>query len=107
MLPAGLNGDEGLIRQNFHSAKKVKEALRLLVRSQNIKPIKGKVRVEYIRYSNRLMDWDNAAASFKHVGDALVMEKVIEDDHPKIIRDFVVRQVLSKERYIEIIITKL
>lgn len=53
------------------------------------------------------MDWDNAAASFKHVGDALVMEKVIEDDHPKIIRDFIVRQVLSKERYIEIIITKL
>ena len=30
MLPAGLNGDEGLIRQNFHSAKKVKETLRLL-----------------------------------------------------------------------------
>lgn len=107
ILPAGLNGSDGLIRQNYHSAKKVKEKYRLLVRSLKIEPIRGKVRIEYIRYSNRMMDWDNAAASFKHIGDALVLEGILDDDSPRVIAEFIPRQVLCKEHYIEIIITKL
>ena len=50
------------------------------------------VRVEYTRKSCRFMDWDNAAGSFKLIGDALVDLKIIPDDNPTIITEFIVRQ---------------
>ena len=50
------------------------------------------VRVEYTRKSCRYMDWDNAAGSFKLIGDALVDLGILPDDNPTIITEFIVRQ---------------
>tara|TARA_R100001594_G_scaffold143374_1_gene191256 strand:- start:149 stop:451 length:303 start_codon:yes stop_codon:yes gene_type:complete len=54
--------------------------------------IDGPVEVHYTRKSIRLMDWDNAAGSFKLVGDALVNIGILEDDNPKVIKEFYVKQ---------------
>jgi hypothetical protein len=55
------------------------------------------------------MDWDNFAASFKHIGDSLVAAGVIIDDKPSIIIQFLPQQIKSKikEQRVEIIITDL
>ena len=103
----GLNGKNGLIRQHFHSAKKTKEKFRLLIMSQTKNRHVGRVIIEYVGYKIRLMDWDNFSASFKHIGDALVSAGVIEDDNPKIIINFLPRQIKvskRKEQRVEIII---
>ena len=44
------------------------------------------------------MDWDNAAGSFKLVGDALVQCGILEDDNPKVIKEFAVEQERVKKR---------
>jgi len=61
--------------------------------------IEGPVNVVYTRRSVRLMDWDNAAGSFKLVGDALVKCGILEDDNPKVIKEFKVEQVRVKKRH--------
>ena len=52
------------------------------------------------------MDWDNFAASFKHLGDSLVNAGVIVDDKPAIIVKFTPIQIKSKikDQRVEIII---
>ncbi len=98
-LTAGLNGDKGLIREHYRAAKKTKEKLIYEVRSQTSNKHKGRVSVVYTRfYCGQSMDWDNAAASFKHIGDALVMAGVIEDDKPDIIISFTPIQTRVKTR---------
>jgi flavoprotein len=42
------------------------------------------------------MDWDNFAASFKHIGDALVSNKVIKDDKPGVVVQFLPEQIKCK-----------
>ena len=54
--------------------------------------IEGPVHILYTRRSVRLMDWDNAAGSFKLIGDALVKCGILEDDNPKVITEFRVEQ---------------
>mgnify|MGYP001205496713 CR=1 FL=1 len=103
----GLNGKSGLIREHFHSAKKKRDKYRLLILSQTKNRHVGKVVIEYIGYKLRFMDWDNFSASFKHIGDALVKAQVIQDDNPKIIIDFLPKQIKvskRKEQRVEIII---
>lgn len=108
-LTPGLNGSDGLIRQHFGAAAKMKLRIRLLFRSQ-IKPpfaaIKVPVRITYIRYTSSLMDWDNACASFKHIGDALQEAGILSDDSPKIVAVFDPKQekVKRTEQRTEIII---
>lgn len=99
-LTAGLNGDSGLIRQHFREAAKVKMRLKLLMLSQRPKghiTIDKPVRITYTRYCNRFMDWDNAVSSFKHIGDAIVDAGIIADDSPKIIQQFIPRQIQCKK----------
>jgi hypothetical protein len=53
------------------------------------------------------MDWDNFAASFKHIGDSLVAAGVIVDDKPAIVTEFLPNQIkISKrdQQRIEVII---
>ena len=98
-LTAGLNGNDGLIRQHFTAAKKVKDKLKMLILSQKPKGLRAidePVKVTYIRYASVLCDWDNAAASFKHIGDALTDAGVIIDDSPHIIKEFTTRQIKCK-----------
>lgn len=108
-LAPGLNGDEGLIRQHFTLARKQKIRLKLLFLSQRPvghDPINYPVRITYVRYTAFPMDWDNACASFKHIGDALQEAGIISDDSPKVISQFVPRQIKCKkvEQRTEIII---
>ena len=98
-LTAGLNGDKGLIRESYHTAKRTKQKLIYEIRSQTSNKHKGKVSITYTRcFCGQSMDWDNAAASFKHIGDALVMSGVIEDDKLDIIISFTPIQTRVKTR---------
>lgn len=73
------------MRSHWSSRKKLKEAIQWEIIEQGIVRFEGQVRVEYKRYSKRLMDFDNLAASSKHLFDVLVKCGVIADDSPKII----------------------
>ena len=100
-LVPGLNGDKGLIRMHYTDRKRKREEcqLHLLPLSSQVfqywhGPIPYPVTVFYKRYCITLMDWDNACASFKTVGDALVHSEVLIDDGPK----HIVRFIPDQER---------
>ncbi len=92
----GLNGKQGLIREHFRNAKKRRDLYKVLIRAQTNNRHKGKVIIRYIGYKTILMDWDNFAASFKHIGDALVSNKVIKDDKPAVVIQFLPEQIKCK-----------
>lgn len=104
-LMPGLNGDDGLMRLHFSKSEKLKDAVIYAIRKQ-LPPKKplvftGKVEIRYIRYCVRestMMDWDNASASFKHIGDALVKCGVIKDDNPRIVKRFTPEQEISETK---------
>lgn len=86
LLP-GLNGSNGLMRQHYREAAKVKDDLLAWVKQQRY-PTFGDLRVVVVctrHYCGNAMDWENAASSVKHLMDALVKAGVIKDDSPKII----------------------
>jgi len=88
--PPGINR---LLRMHWAVRKKLQ--LKLVAEIQEAYEcdlIEGPVTVEYTRRSIRLMDWDNAAGSFKLIGDALVACGILEDDNPKVIKVFKVKQ---------------
>jgi len=95
-LIPGLNGTDGLIRENHWKAIKRRELYKVLIRSQTTNRHKGKVIIKYIGYKSILMDWDNFAASFKHIGDALVSNKIIKDDKPAVVVQFLPEQIKCK-----------
>lgn len=100
-LTAGLNGSDGLMRKHYHAAKQVKNALTFEALSQRPaghNALTGPLIVRFTRYCHRHMDWDNAASSFKHVGDSLVAAGIIADDSPKVIAVFEPRQVLVPKK---------
>lgn len=102
-LTAGLNGDDGLIRQHWAKAKKVKETIILVMKSQKPKDyVMPKTVVIIYRRYGALMDWDNCGASFKHLGDGLVKAGFITDDKPKVVTELKLEQIPSKEKRIEI-----
>jgi len=105
----GLNGPDGLMREHYHQANNKKARYCLLIKSQTKNKHKGKVSIDYIGYKAILMDWDNFAASFKHLGDSLVKCGVILDDNPKIVRPFRIQQIKCKriDQRVEIIINDL
>ncbi len=78
---------------HWASRKKVKDKFRWLIRGQQKHSIAGTVTVTIVNYAIRLMDWDNLASRFKIVGDALVANKQLEDDSPKVIISFKMEQV--------------
>jgi hypothetical protein len=96
-LIAGLNGSKGLMRSHWTGIKKQKTLYQQIIQqhfSENkIRKHTGEVSVEYIGYKSSFMDWDNFCASFKHVGDSLVKMKIIKDDSPKIITQFIPSQI--------------
>ena len=57
-----------------------------------------------IGYKSRLMDWDNFAASFKHLGDALVSTGVILDDKPAIVVRFETVQIKVPRKFQRVVI---
>ena len=109
LLPIGINK---LLR--MHWAVRKKEYKKFLANIENQNPEIRKqqftdpVSIEYIRKSVRYMDWDNAAGSFKLIGDSLVELGVIIDDSPKYIPEFLVKQekVKRDEQGFTVIIRK-
>jgi hypothetical protein len=103
----GLNGKHGLIREHYRTAKMKKDLYTTLIKGQTKNKHTGKVIIRYIGYKIVLMDWDNFAASFKHIGDSLVAAGVIVDDKPAIVTEFLPNQIkISKrdQQRIEVII---
>ncbi len=105
-LPPGLNGSDGLIREHWALAAKRKRRYQLKIMSQSRHRFQGPVNIAYIRYASRLMDWDNCAASAKHVLDGIKDAGIITDDNPSIVVRFfpVQRKCKQKESHVEIII---
>lgn len=100
-ITPGLNGPDGLMRQHFHKTKPLKDKLTALILSQRPRGhcvITAPCRVTYIRHTSTLMDWDNACASFKHIGDALVAAKIIVDDNPTVLAEFIPKQIKCKRK---------
>lgn len=90
-LPPGLNGSKGLMQLHWRKYQKLKDKWVLLMQSKKPKTHSGRVNIRYTRKSVQMMDFDNLAASFKPVGDALEACGVIEDDSPATINKFEVR----------------
>jgi Holliday junction resolvase RusA-like endonuclease len=74
-------------RMHWGKRKKIKEQWQWLIAEQSPKKHDGSVVINYTRASTRKMDLDNAAASFKPIGDALVKAGIIEDDNPDILTE--------------------
>lgn len=88
ILPPGPNV---LLRMHWSKRRRKQEEIKLDILANNyVLPVfEGQVEVVYTRYYCRLpMDWDNAAGSFKLLGDGLVELGVIEDDNPNIVVRF-------------------
>lgn len=85
----GLNGSDGLIRENRFARKKRKEKIMAEIAAQPLAKFKGKVEVTYERKCIKFLDWDNFGASFKLIGDSLVDLGIIQDDSPKYISTFI------------------
>ena len=94
----GLNNSDGLIRENHWDAKIRKDRYFILCLSQRKIRHKGRVTVQFIRYTIAEMDWDNMCASFKHIGDSLVKANIIQDDKPQIIIKFIPDQIKVSKR---------
>lgn len=98
-LPILVPGINRLLRMHWAVRKKMQSALVATIEEQyDCELIEGPVIVEYTRRSIRLMDWDNAAGSFKLVGDALVQCGILSDDNPKVITEFRVEQERVRKR---------
>ena len=94
--PPGINR---LLRMHWAVRKKIQNNLVDELSSEYPTDlIVGPVEIHYTRKSIRLMDWDNAAGSFKLVGDALVTLGILEDDNPKVIKEFYVKQERVRKR---------
>ena len=95
LLPSGLNV---LLRQHWTKRGREKKNVAehvfaaLVGKTGTGWPLTGPLRLTYTRLTCRWMDYDNAASSAKHVLDALVNQGVLEDDSPKVIAEFVVKQ---------------
>lgn len=105
-LTPGLNGDSGLMRQHYSKNKQLKREIYYLIKSQMpaMAPLDS-VSVVYDRQTARFMDWDNACASFKFIGDALVEAGVIIDDNPKVVVNFTPKQTRVQRKDERIVIT--
>lgn len=107
-IVAGLNGNKGLMRAHWSSTKRIKDLYRQIIRehfrTNKVRKHEGPVKVTYIGYKSSLMDWDNFCASFKHLGDSLVKEKVIVEDNPKVVQVFIPKQIKCKRAEQKVIV---
>ena len=85
----GLNGSDGLIRENRFLRKKRKEEIKAEISRQNLTTFHGKVRLTLERRAVKLMDWENFISTMKLPNDIFVELGVILDDNPAIITEFV------------------
>lgn len=92
-LSPGLNGKDGLMREHFREVTKRRNSYRARLENMKVPKFNCQIQVTFTRHTCRLMDWDNAGASFKSIGDALRIAGVIIDDSPLWIVNFIPKQV--------------
>ena len=56
------------------------------------------LQVTYIGYKSLFMDWDNFVSSAKYPMDGLVKEKIIADDNPNVVIEFLPKQIKCKRK---------
>jgi|TARA_R110002012_G_scaffold317619_1_gene534436 hypothetical protein len=99
LLPPGINT---LLRMHWAVRKKKQKEFQEHIVSRNPHYVdfiyNEPVEVVYVRKSIRYMDWDNAAGSFKLLGDILVALEIIPDDNPSIIERYVPLQEKVSKR---------
>jgi len=81
---------------HWSAYEKLLEKWKLLIIATNPQKFEGTVKITYTRSSVVAPDWDNLAASFKPIGDALVACGVIEDDNPSVVVEFIPRWQKAK-----------
>ena len=88
--PPGLNGGSGMIRAAWEGRRKEQDHWKLLVMEalEGRRPLFERCVVIFERRSYQVMDWDNCAASFKLLGDAMVQVGVLKDDGPAVVLMF-------------------
>ena len=61
-----------------------------------VRPNHKTCKVEINRHSPRMLDWDNMGGGCKFLLDAMVKNKIIEDDNPNCITELVLKQHKSR-----------
>lgn len=104
----GLNGGDGLMRAHWSTIEKQKtrycNIILFYLSEKKAQKHPGPVSIEYVGYKSLLMDWDNFCASFKHLGDSLVKMKIITNDSPEIVQNFLPKQIKCKREEQKVII---
>lgn len=98
--PPALNGEQGLIRLHYRSYAQKRTEWETLILAALPPDVRTffqdhhfvECEVWYLHRNKKGLDWDNCAASFKVVSDALVNVGILQDDHPGVIRRFHVDQ---------------
>ena len=85
----GLNGSEGLIRENRFLRKKRKDEIKAEILRQELTKFPGIVRLTLERRAVKLMDWENFIATMKLPNDIFVELGIIKDDNPAVIVEFI------------------
>lgn len=86
----GLN--HGLMNKHWTVIAKEKKAMIERVKKLNARCVNGQVMLTYVRYSAKLMDWDNLCSTMKLPLDAIVQNAIIKDDSPTVITKFIPEQ---------------
>lgn len=94
-------------KMHFTQRSAIRDKAQWLLKEQGIVQFKGPVKIRFIRYAVKLMDWDNFGISGKNFFDGMVRCGIIEDDNPKIVREFQPEQYLVKHFEEEKIIIKI
>lgn len=94
----GLNGSKGLMQSNFMASNNEKKKIGFRIKTLNPPKFEGKVSITYTRYGSKLMDWDNMCATAKFPFDGLKSNKVIIDDSPEYIIEFIPKQVKCRRK---------
>ena len=102
-LPPSLNGKYGLLRMHWAARGRLQDAWTLLVknRAQHLPESQHQIahcQILFTLYVRTLMDWDNAYARFKILGDALVAAGVISDDSPSAVEALTCDQLKVRGR---------
>lgn len=108
-LTPGLNGSDGMMQKHWSGMSKEKRAYTTRLQALRTKKFLGQIKITFIRHTSLYMDWDNACASFKLIGDALQAAEIIVDDSPLWLREFYPKQAKCrrKDQRMEILIEPL
>ena len=91
--PPSLNGSKGIKRMHHHTYTKLRKRWELMLRSKYpALKIKTPARLTFTVYTSILMDWENACVIMKVPMDALQNIGALEEDNPKHIVAFRLRQ---------------